>query len=286
MSGKTDTYTLSCRNRESGATMYMYWSNVGDRLSTALLKIWTSFGAGQWKLVSPSVIDSQVITLDEAAESYTPTAISNEATIQLKRTFTQNSWNSFCVPFDIDATQLKAQFGDDVKVAELTGVTSTSIDFTSVTEVKAGTPYLIYPTADAPSEGYYTFTGVTSLASSPTNKTVSNTDESITFEGYFYKTTAPKGAYVLSKNKLYHLTSDMTCKGFRAALIQGTQSNSKVFNSWSLDGATTGIDNINATTTTSFDVYNAGGQVLRHAATTTDDLPHGVYIVNGKKITK
>lgn len=287
VSGKTDTYTLSCRNRESGATMYMYWSTVNNRLSTVLLKIWTDFAPGQWKLVSPSDIESQVITLDEAAESYTPTVISNEATIHLKRTFTQNSWNTFCVPFDIDATQLKAQFGNDVTVAELTGITSTSIDFTSVTEVKAGTPYLIHPTADAPSEGYYTFTGVTSLVSSPTDKTVSNADESMTFKGYFYKDTAPKGAYVLSKNKLYHLVSDMTTKGFRAALIQGTtQSSSKVFNSWSLDGATTGIGNINATTTTSFDVYNAGGQVLRHAATTTDDLPHGVYIVNGKKITK
>ena len=285
VSGKTDVYTLACRNRESGAAMYMYWSNATNRLSTVLLKAGTTFSNAQWKLVSPSDIEKQVIVLDETAETYTPTTIYNEATVQLKRTLSQNCWNSFCVPFDIDATQLKAQFGDDVKVAELTGMTSTTIDFTSVTDVKAGTPYLLYLTTDAPTEGYYTFTGVTLLLSSPTSKTVSCGDESITFEGYFYKTTAPKGAYVLSKNQLYHLQSDMTMEGFRAMLTPGTAA-SKVFTTWTLDSETTGISNINASTGTSFDVYNTGGQMIRHGATTTDDLPQGVYIVNGKKITK
>ena len=286
VSGKTDVYTLACRNRESGAAMYMYWSNATNRLSTVLLKAWTTFSNAQWKLVSKANVEKQVITLDEAAETYTPTTINSEATVQLKRTLSQNCWNSFCVPFDIDAAQLKAEFGDDVKLAELTGMTSTTIDFTSVTDVKAGTPYLIRPTADAPTEGYYTFTGVTSLLSSPTSKTVSCDNESITFEGYFYKTTAPKGAYVLSKNQLYHLQSDMTMKGFRAFLFTQDNAASKVFTTWTLDSETTGINNINASTGTSFDVYNTGGQMIRHGATTTDDLPQGVYIVNGKKITK
>ncbi len=287
VSGKTNVYTLGCRSREAGALYYMYWSNITNGLSTVLLKAWTSFNNAQWKLVSPSDVEKQVIILDEAADTYTPTSINSEATIQLKRTLSQNCWNSFCVPFDIDNAQLKAQFGDDVKVAELTGLSSTSIDFTSVSEVKAGTPYLLYTTADAPADGYYTFTGVTSLSSSPTNTTVSDADESMTFQGYFHKGTAPSGAYVLSKNKLYHLQSDMEVKGFRAALVQGTtKGNGKVFNAWSLDNATTGIDNINATTTTGFDVFNTAGQKVKTNTATTDDLPQGVYIVNGKKVTK
>ena len=285
VSGKTNVYTLGCRNRAAGSMMYMYWSDIKDGLSTVLLKIWTSFDNAQWKLVSKADVEKQVITLDETAETYTSTTINSEATVQLKRTLSQNCWNSFCVPFDIDATQLKAQFGDDMKVAELTGMTSTTFDFTSVTYVKAGTPYLLYPTADAPTEGYYTFTGVTSLLSSPTNKTVSNGGESITYQGSFCKTTATKGAYVLRKNILYHLQSDMTMEGFRAMLTPGTAA-SKVFTTWTLDSETTGISNIKASTGTSFDVYNTGGQMIRHGATTTDDLPQGVYIVNGKKITK
>ena len=202
VSGKANVYTLGCRNRAAGSMMYMYWNDTKDALSTVLLKIWTSFDNGQWKLVSEADVEKQVITLDETAGTYAPTTINSEATVHLKRTLSQNCWNSFCVPFDIDATQLKAQFGDDVKVAELTGMTSTTFDFTSVTDVKAGTPYLLYTSADAPTEGYYTFTGVTSLLSSPTSKTVSNGDESITYQGCFCNTTATKGAYVLRKKAL------------------------------------------------------------------------------------
>lgn len=285
VSGKANVYTLGCRNRAAGSMMYMYWNDTKDALSTVLLKIWTSFDNGQWKLVSEADVEKQVITLDETAGTYAPTTINSEATVHLKRTLSQNCWNSFCVPFDIDATQLKAQFGDDVKVAELTGMTSTTFDFTSVTDVKAGTPYLLYTSADAPTEGYYTFTGVTSLLSSPTSKTVSNGDESITYQGCFCNTTATKGAYVLRKNKLYHLQSDMTMEGFRAMLIQGGSSASKVFSSWTLDSSTTGIGNINAESDTKHDVFNVAGQKVKTNAT-TDNLPQGVYIVNGKKITK
>lgn len=289
VSGKTDVYTLACRNRESGSTMYIYWSDAFGRLTTGFLKIWSSFANGQWKLVSPSDIESQVITLNETAESYTQPTVSASggAEVHLYRTFSANCWNSLCVPFDIDNAQLKAQFGDDVKVAELTSVTSTSFNFTSCTNVEAGKPYLVYiPTAETTPD-YYTFKGVTSFASQPSNVTVSDGNESVTFKGYFCKGTAPKSAYVLRKNQVYHLVSDMSAEGFRAVLIQETtQSGSKVFNTWSLDGATTGIGNINGATTTSFDVYSVGGQKVKTNTSTTDDLPQGVYIVNGKKITK
>ena len=33
-----------------------------------------------------------------------------------------------------------------------------------------------------------------------------------------------------------------------------------------------------------FDVYNMNGQKVRSRVTTTDHLPQGVYIVNGKKV--
>ena len=110
-------------------------------------------------------------------------------------------------------------------------------------------------------------------------------NEKTTFQGYFYKSTAPKGSYVLSKNLVYHLVSDMDIKGFRAVLIDGTATQ-RVFTQWSLDGTTTGIGNIDANVIQRFNVYNTNGQMVRHAATSLDDLPHGVYIVNGKKVIK
>ncbi len=287
VSGKTNVYTLGVRTRDAGALYYMYWSDLADRLSTEPFSPWSVFTRAQWKLVSPSDIETQVITLDETADTYTATAITNEATVQLKRTLTQNSWNSFCVPFDIDAAQLKAQFGDDVKVAEFTGLDATTIKFTSATEVKAGTPYLLCPTADAPTDGYYTFTGVTSLSSSPTTVTQDYNGVTVTCHPSFCQTTAPKDAYVLRKNQVYCLTSDMTMKGFRAYFFETNGSSAGAnISAWSLDGEATAISDITVSGNTKRDVFNTAGQKVKANTADTDDLPQGVYIVNGKKITK
>ena len=287
VSGKTNVYTLGVRTRDAGALYYMYWSNLTDRISTQPFSPWSIFTNAQWKLVSPDDIESQVITLDETATTYTAAAIANEATVQLKRTLTQNAWNSFCVPFDIDAAQLKAQFGDDVRVAEFTGLDATTIKFTSVSEVKAGTPCLLYPTADAPAAGYYTFTGVTSLSSSPTAVTNSSNGVSVTCNPSFCQTTAPKDAYVLRKNQVYCLTSEMTMKGFRAYFTEANGSSAGAnISAWSLDGEATGIGDITVSGNTKHDVFNTAGQKVKTNTSTTDELPQGVYIVNGKKITK
>lgn len=288
VSGSDKTYAIGARSKEASSAQWLYYSELLQGVRTEPFKPGEAFKQGQWKLVGQA--SDEVVNLDEASTSYTVPTIgtSGSVTVHLKRTLTVNSWNSFCVPFAIPADQLKAQFGDKVQVAELTGITATTIDFTSRSDIEAGKPYLVYVTNATPSDGYYTFTGVTSFASTPTDVTVSdNTGESLTFNGNFYKTTATKGAYVLSKNQVYHLQKDMDIKGFRGMIIQrNTGSGAKVFNAWSLDGTTTGIGTINATTDTRFDVYNVNGQMLRHAATSLDDLPHGVYIVNGKKITK
>ncbi len=287
VSGKTNVYTLGVRTRDAGALYYMYWSDLFGRLSTEPFSPWSIFTSAQWKLVLPTDIETQVITLDETSDTYTTQAIANVATVQIKRTLTQNAWNSFCVPFDIDATQLKAQFGDNVKVAEFTGLDATTLKFTSVSEVKAGTPYLIYTEAAAPTEGYYTFTGVTSLVSSPSTVTQSNDDATVTFNASFCKTTAPAKAYVLRNNEVYCLVSDMAMKGFRAYFVESNGSSAGAnISAWSLDGEATAISDITVSGNTKRDVFNTAGQKVKANTADTDDLPQGVYIVNGKKITK
>lgn len=289
VSSADQTYAIGARSKEASSAQWLFYSLLLQDVRTEPFKPGEAFKQGLWKLVSEDQLNDQVVTLDETSETYTLPTIgtSGSATVHLKRTFTTNSWNSFCVPFAIPADQLKAQFGDNVHVAELTGLTGTTIDFTSRSDIEAGKPYLVYVTKETPTAGYYTFTGVTSFASQPTDVTVSDDEgESLTFKSNFQKATAQKGAYVLRNNKVYHLQSDMAIKGFRAMLVQGNGSGAKVFSAWALDGNTTGIGNVNASTTTRFDVYNVSGQMLRHAATSLDDLPHGVYIVNGKKLTK
>ncbi len=280
-------YALGCRSKEASNTEWLYYSSVLQDVRTQPYKPSNILTIAQWQFISEDKLKDPVVTLDEKSESYPTPSIGNtgSAEVHLTRTFSANSWNSLCVPFAISEAEVNTQFGNDAKVAEFTGATATTLEFSSCTGIEAGKPYLVYIPEGA-TQTKFTFKGVTAFASQPTDVVLQgSTNEQTTFHGYFYKSTAPKGSYVLRKNLVYHLVSDMAIKGFRAVLIDGTATQ-RVFTQWSLDGTTTGIGNIDANVIQRYNVYNTNGQMVRHAATSLDDLPHGVYIVNGKKVIK
>lgn len=278
-------YALGCRSKEASNTEWLYYSSVLQDVRTQPYKPSNILTIAQWQFISEDQLKDPVVTLDETSKSYSAPSIGS-AEVHLKRTFSANSWNSLCVPFAISEAEVKAQFGNGAKVAEFTGATATTLEFSSCTGIEAGKPYLVYIPEGATQPEYFTFKGVTAFVGQPTDVVQhGSANEKTTFHGYFYKSTAPKGSYVLRTNQVYHLVSDMDIKGFRAVLIDGTNA-TRVFTQWSLDGTTTGIGNIDATVIQRFNVYNTNGQMVRHAATSLDDLPHGVYIVNGKKVIK
>lgn len=280
-------YALGCRSKEASNTEWLYYSSVLQDVRTQPYKPSNILTIAQWQFISEDQLKDPIVTLDEKSESYSTPSIgtTGSAEVHLTRTFSANSWNSLCVPFAISDAEVKAQFGNDSKVAEFTGATATTLEFSSCTDIEAGKPYLVYIPEGA-TQTKFTFKGVTAFASQPIDvEQQGSTNEKTTFHGYFYKSTAPKGSYVLRKNLVYHLVSDMAIKGFRAVLIDGTATQ-RVFTQWSLDGTTTGIGNIDANVIQRYNVYNTNGQMVRHAATSLDDLPHGVYIVNGKKVIK
>lgn len=280
-------YALGCRSKEASNTEWLYYSSVLQDVRTQPYKPSNILTIAQWQFISEDQLKDPVVTLDEKSESYSTPSIgtTGSAEVHLTRTFSANSWNSLCVPFAISEAEVKDQFGNDAKVAEFTGATATTLEFSSCTGIEAGKPYLVYIPEGA-TQTKFTFKGVTAFASQPIDvEQQGSTNEKTTFHGYFYKSTAPKGSYVLRKNLVYHLVSDMAIKGFRAVLIDGTATQ-RVFTQWSLDGTTTGIGNIDANVIQRYNVYNTNGQMVRHAATSLDDLPHGVYIVNGKKVIK
>ena len=280
-------YALGCRSKEASNTEWLYYSSVLQDVRTQPYKPSNILTIAQWQFISEDQLKDPVVTLDETSESYSAPSIgtTSSAEVHLKRTFSANSWNSLCVPFAISDAEVKAQFGNDAKVAEFTRATATTLEFSSCTGIEAGKPYLVYIPGGA-TQTEFTFKGVTAFASQPTDVVQQGSaNEKTTFRGYFHKSTAPKGSYVLRKNLVYHLVKNMDIKGFRAVLIDGPATQ-RVFTQWSLDGTTTGIGNIDATVIQRFNVYNTNGQMVRHAATSLDDLPHGVYIVNGKKVIK
>ena len=280
-------YALGCRSKEASNTEWLYYSSVLQDVRTQPYKPSNILTIAQWQFISEDQLKDPVVTLDEKSTSYSTPSIGNigSAEVHLTRTFSANSWNSLCVPFAISEAEVKDQFGNDAKVAEFTGATATTLEFSSCTGIEAGKPYLVYIPEGA-TQTKFTFKSVTAFASQPTDvEQQGSANEKTTFRGYFHKSTAPKGSYVLRKNQVYHLVSDMDIKGFRAVLIDGTATQ-RVFTQWSLDGTTTGIGNIDANVIQRYNVYNTNGQMVRHAATSLDDLPHGVYIVNGKKVIK
>lgn len=270
-------YTIAMRNSGVNAYSYLEYNEFFGRPIRNIFAPDASVEDAQWIFVSPTDYEQQVVTLDQAATTYeAPTA--TRATVHLIRNFSLNMWNSFCVPFAISADQLKSQFGNDVRIAAFTGCTETTLQFTTVEQVEAGVPYLVYPTAGYGDKGYYEFTDVTRFVATPQTVTHSQ----VTYTPSFVSTTAPQGAYVLSQNVVYHLTSAMTMKGFRAYFVENAAA-AKI-SSWTLDGVVTGIEEIEGQEVQPFDVYNMNGQKVRSRVTTTDNLPQGVYIVNGKKV--
>lgn len=73
----------------------------------------------------------------------------------LHRTFKKEQWNTFILPVNLTKAQFEGAFGEDAKLAALTGLTPTRVNFTSVKEetdgvfLKAGTPYIIWPANEA-----------------------------------------------------------------------------------------------------------------------------------------
>lgn len=97
--------------------------------------------------------------LTETSDAY------ENVTLHLNRSFSLNKWNTLTLPVSLTYGQMKRAFGDDVLLAELDGLTATSVRFQTVNctndndvMLKAFTPYIIKPTkgADTATEAYTT----------------------------------------------------------------------------------------------------------------------------------
>lgn len=84
-------------------------------------------------------------------------------TLRLKKDFTLNKWNSFILPVNLTKKQVIETFGASARLAKLTNLTKTGIEFTSVkltgdneTALEAYVPYLIFPVKGADQTKAYT----------------------------------------------------------------------------------------------------------------------------------
>lgn len=218
-------------------------------------------------------------------------------TIENRGTLHADEWNMMCLPFKLSAAGYKKAFGEDVKVAEFTGVTKSeggelvSFNLAYINEkngMKAATPYLIKPSKEIPMADV-TFEGV--KVSAKTTEEQATGDVNCKLIGTLQPTILDKGHQQLvlkARNELQYMAPNSTtpmqaCRAYFE--LTGTVAAAKNF-SFSIDGETTGVKviDVNApSASTNTRVYNMNGQLV---GTSVENLPQGIYVIAGKKVVK
>ena len=248
---------------------------------------WIAFDDAKLEYISPYYI------LDETAVN-APSA-ANGVNVKFKRTIidknnggSTNAWNTICFPFSLNSSQITAIFGEGTVVKELTGVTpvgeNSSLTFTDVTSISANTPYIMQvQPGNAKTE--YIIENIDITPSTDLTVTVDGLD----FIGnYTYNTETPlipQGDFYLLNDKFKQSKNGTKLKGFRAYFHIPAGSPIKALGFY--DGSATGIESLDAyNIVLPADIYSIGGQLVRKNADSLDNLPAGIYFINGKKVLK
>ena len=236
--------------------------------------------------ITPNKVDeTTTITLNENSESNTIEAKTG-VNVTLNRPMKIGQWNTFCVPFSIDANQVTSQFGEGTQIAEYSVSKSKDevIAFATVQSnaIVAGKAYLVKPTKEAATEGY-TFSNVNITALKPTKETVDN--GAIDFRGIYNPTDItedlPENTFAagIVGNVVKKAVSDSNMKGFRAFFIIPEGAGAQSSYMLKIDGTATSINSINgADVVVNAPVYNLQGQRVDG-----NNLTPGIYVKAGKK---
>lgn len=233
------------------------------------------------EIIPNKVDETTVISLDENSESNTIEAKTG-VNVTLKRPMNVGRWNTFCVPFSIDANQVTSQFGEGTQIAKFALSDKKFIYFETTGIIEAGKAYLVKPTKEAATEGY-TFSNVNITALVPTKETVDN--GAIDFRGIYNPTDItedlPTNTFAagIVGNVVKKAVNGSNMKGFRAFFIipegVGAQSSYML----KIDGTATSINSINgADVVVNAPVYNLQGQRVDG-----NNLTPGIYVKAGKK---
>ena len=230
--------------------------------------------------IIPNKIDeTEILTLNESATN--TIEAKTGVNVTLNRPMNVGRWNTFCVPFSIDAKQIASQFGEGTQIAKFVDSIDDEIQFTTLTsnEIVAGEPYLVKPINAADS---YSFTNVSVAATDPITK---GGGEYISFKGIYNPTDITEGlpantfAAGIVGNVVKKAVSGSNMKGFRAFFIIPEGAGAQSSYMLKIDGTATSINSINgADVVVNAPVYNLQGQRVDG-----NNLTPGIYVNAGKK---
>ena len=226
---------------------------------------------------------AEELALSESDETYD--VAGTVANVTLTRTLKSESWNTFCVPFDMTAEQLAANGITDVRALESASMEGTSVTLnfseSNVNAVKAGVPCLVK--VDANYDGTIEVDNAV-MAAAPGAVTV----DGVTMTGNYAAGTVPVGAYFISNNAFYYADEarNVALKGFRAYItVDGATP--AVLNINVNNGGVTGIEDVEAAEADKLvNVVTLDGVTVKAGVKKSealDGLQKGIYIVDGEK---
>lgn len=238
-------------------------------------------------IVTVEVPKAKNYTLDETKTDNVIETYEN-ANVTLQRTLSKDYWNTFCVPFALDADQVTQYFGEGTQLRTYEGNCNNNIVyFATVDNIKAGKPYIMKP-GNAVVQNP-TFEGVSMVATGLDengNPQAVGDASTVQMKGIYNQILlkTDKTELFLGDNDLFYYPIDdidaRTIGGLRAYFIvpQGTDIKKLRAN---LDGTPTSLDTIFDTEESNAPVYNLQGQCVGNSLRA---LKSGIYIQNGKKV--
>ncbi|MBQ6225582.1 MAG: chitobiase/beta-hexosaminidase C-terminal domain-containing protein [Bacteroidaceae bacterium] len=208
------------------------------------------------------------------------------------RSFSTGKWYTLCLPFDVTIANSPLAGADarelDVNNTRIEGKTL-KLEFTPVTELKAGTPYIIRWESGS-TIANPVFTNVTISKAKPQVLCELGNNRGVSFEGSYTSKTydeIDQSKLFISNNTFYYVGVNTTIGAQRAyfqlyGFIYDTGAASvggvKEFGITFLDEDPTGIEDVNDNLNLNDEpIYNIAGQRIQK-------MQRGINIVNGKKI--
>ncbi len=298
------TYTFDVK---AGKTYNLY--NFGSRIGLYGFKM----------KATENVTEDNVTLKQDGTSTLTKTESGHVAKVSLDRTFKGGVWNAAVLPFSLNKQQVDAIFGQSYGYGNYDENNTQILYFDRVegstayfmrhanNTIVAGKPFLIKPknTGD--------ITLNTANIEDYPYVTIEATDEPADWckgNGYVWKSSykpfsVKNGEYFIggSDGKFYRWTGSnaVEAKGYRGylAFTDDNTSDAKpalhvaMKSAEDSDGSTTLIEGLTIDSNghlsqqpSNGKVYTISGQLVANDASALSTLPHGVYIVNGKKYAK
>ena len=218
--------------------------------------------------------------------------------VKVLRNIGAGKWNTICLPFNMDATQIASAFGDNAIVAKFNGydkhekdgkITGFGLHFNSTTTISAHTPYLI-KVGSSVSDFELDPVSITDAGVTPSDGAFVGTYQNLTNFG-----SEAHPYLFLSGNQFFFAIGNTNMKSFRGYFDLGedlaTYRNSKNGDSGNanvtvfVDDEATSISGMSIDQPIVDAVYDLQGRVVKVENNDLNSLQKGVYIVNGQKIT-